>query len=90
MDDWFEEYAGALEERLGSPEPALHLPGHLKNPILILARVVARGTERKNAPLATYVAGRYVVARGAQGVDEATAVAEALEIAEAVTTTGKA
>ena len=89
MDDWFENYAGALEERLGASEPALHLPGQLKNPILILARIVARGTERKNAPLATYLVGRYVVARGAQGVDEAAAVAEALEIAEAMTPTGE-
>ncbi len=87
MDDWFEKYAEALEERLGSSESTLHLPGHLKNPILTLARIVARGTERKNAPLATYVAGRYVVARGAQGVDEAAAVAEVLEIAEAITPT---
>ena len=85
MDDWFEKYAGALEERLGSSEPAMHLPGHLKNPLLILARIVARGTERKNAPLAAYVAGRYVVARGAQGVGEAAAVAEVVEIAEAIT-----
>jgi len=63
----------------------MHLPGHLKNPLLILARIVARGTERKNAPLAAYVAGRYVVARGAQGVGEAAAVAEVVEIAEAIT-----
>ncbi|MGH2789761.1 MAG: DUF6457 domain-containing protein [Actinomycetota bacterium] len=90
MDDWFEKYAEALEKRLGSSELALHLPGHLKNPILILARIVARGTERKNAPLAAYVVGRYVVARGAQGVDEAAAVAEALEIAEAITPTVEA
>ena len=48
---------------------------------------MAHGTERKNTPLATYVAGRYVVARDAQGVDEATAVAEALKIAEAITPT---
>ena len=87
MDDWFEKYAEALEERLGSSEASLHLPGHLKNPILTLARIVAHGTERKNAPLATYVAGRYVVARDAQGVDEATAVTEALKIAEAITPT---
>ena len=89
MNSWFEKYAGALEQRLGSSEPALHLPGELKNPILTLARIVAHGTERKNAPLATYMAGRYVVARGAQGVDEAAAVAEALEIAEAITPTGE-
>lgn len=85
MDDWFEKYAEALEERLGSSEPSVHLTAHLTNPILTLARIVAHGTERKNAPLAAYVAGRYVVARGAQGVGEAAAVAEAIEIAEAIT-----
>ena len=87
MNDWFEKYAGALEERLGSAELAVHLSGELKNPILTLARIVAHGTERKNAPLAAYVAGRYVVARGAQGVDEAAAIAEAVEIAQAITPT---
>lgn len=87
MEDWFEKYAGALEERLGSSEPAVHLPGGLKTPILTLARIVAHGTERKNAPLAAYVAGRYVVARSAQGVDEAAAMGEALEIAQAITPT---
>jgi hypothetical protein len=84
MDDWFDMYAGALEERLGTSESA-HLSGSLKNPILSLARIVAHGTERKNAPLATFMAGRYVVARRAQGVNEAAAFAEALEIAEAIT-----
>ncbi|MGH2698513.1 MAG: DUF6457 domain-containing protein [Actinomycetota bacterium] len=88
MDDWFERYAAALEERLGSPEPAVHLRSELRNPVLTLARIVAHGTERKNAPLAAYVAGRYVAARSAQGRDEAGAVREALEIAEAITPTG--
>jgi Domain of unknown function (DUF6457) len=90
MSGWFDSYAGALEQRLGSSEPAVHLPDELKNPILTLARVVAHGTERKNAPLAAYVAGRYVGARCAQGVDEKTAMGEAVEIAEAVTPTEEA
>ena len=90
MSGWFDRYAGALEQRLGSSEPALYLPDELKNPILTLARVVAHGTERKNAPLAAYVAGRYVEARCAQGVDEQTAMGEAVEIAEAVTPTEEA
>jgi hypothetical protein len=85
MDDWFERYARALEERLGSSEPTVHLPSQLKTPILTLARIVAHGTERKNAPLAAYLAGRYVVARSAHGVDEAAAMGEVLEIAEAIT-----
>jgi hypothetical protein len=87
MNGWFEKYAEALEERLGSAEPAVHLTGEVKNPILTLARIVAHGTERKNAPLAAYVVGRYVEARCAQGVDEGAAVAEAVEIAEAITPT---
>lgn len=83
--DWFQEYAAALEERLGRSEPTVRLLRESKNPILDLARIVAHGTERKNAPLAAYVAGRYVAARAAQGVDEAAALAEALAAAEAIT-----
>jgi hypothetical protein len=90
MDDWFENYAAALEERLHSSEPAVHLPSALEKPILALARVVAHGTERKNAPLAAYVAGRYVVARSAQGVDEKAAMDEALEIARSIMPTKEA
>lgn len=90
MNGWFEKYAEALEERLGSSESAVHLPRELKNPILTLASIVAHGTERKNAPLAAYVAGRYVGARIAQGVDEAVAMSEAVEIAQAITPTKEA
>lgn len=83
--DWFEEYAAALEERLGGSDPHVHLTQEAKNPILDLARIVAHGTERKNAPLAAYVTGRFIAARGAQGADEAVALAEATAAAEAVT-----
>lgn len=85
MSDWFEEYAELLEARLGSPEPGVHLSRRATNPVLGLARLVAHGTERKNAPLAAFVAGRYVAARVGQGADEADAVAEALEIAKQIT-----
>ena len=44
--------------------------------MLHLARDVAHGSERKNAPLATFIAGRYVEARQAQGIDAETAVGE--------------
>jgi hypothetical protein len=84
MDDWFESYAQALEEKLGEEEPAVHLSKDVKNPLLNMARIVAHGTDRKNAPLAAYVAGRYVAARTRQGVDEAGALAEAFAAAEAV------
>ena len=49
--------------------------------LLRISREVAHGTERLNAPLSTYLAGRYVAARIADGADEATAVAE---VADAV------
>jgi uncharacterized protein DUF6457 len=84
VEDWLERYADALEERLGRTEEGVHLPRDARNPLLGLARVVAHGTERKNAPLATYIAGRYAVLRTAQGVDESRAVAEAVEIAESI------
>lgn len=44
--------------------------------LLRIAREVAHRTERLNAPLSTYVVGRYVAARVATGTDEATAIAE--------------
>ena len=46
--------------------------------LLRLARDVAHATERVNAPLSTYVAGRYVAARMAEGCAEADAVEEVL------------
>lgn len=88
VEDWLERYAEALEERLDRAERSVHLSRDAKNPLLGLARVVAHGTERKNAPLATYLAGRYAALREAQGVDESRAVAEALEVAEAITPAG--
>ncbi|HEX2701505.1 MAG TPA: DUF6457 domain-containing protein [Acidimicrobiales bacterium] len=50
MDDWLDRYAAALGL---SP-----LDGTEVDAILDLARVVAHGTERKNAPLAAWLAGR--------------------------------
>jgi hypothetical protein len=85
MEDWFDKYAAALEQALGRSAPDVHLQRHAKNPILLLARVVAHGTERKNAPLAAYVAGRYVAARAAEGVEEERALAEAVAAAESIT-----
>jgi hypothetical protein len=50
--------------------------------LLDLARTVAHGTERRYAPLSTYLAGRYVAGRVAQGVPVADALAEAAALAE--------
>lgn len=49
MDDWLDRYATAL----GVPP----LDDAEIDAILNLARVVAHGTERKNAPLAAWLAG---------------------------------
>ena len=50
MDDWLDRFADALHvPRLDPAEVEA---------VLDLARVVAHGTERRNAPLAAYLAGR--------------------------------
>ena len=50
MDDWLDHYAAAL----GVPP----LATQEVDAILDLAREVAHGTERRNAPLAAWLAGR--------------------------------
>ena len=65
MDDWLDRFADALAApRLGPAEV---------DAVLDLARVVAHGTERRNAPLAAYLAGR-----AGTGPAEAAAVARSL------------
>jgi Domain of unknown function (DUF6457) len=57
----------------------LSVPGmtlHTQAGVLALARDVAHATERKYAPLAAFVAGRFVEVRRSEGVDEATALRE--------------
>lgn len=81
MPAWTERFAELLSSRLepGSARAGLG-PDH-NNRILDLARIVAHATERKNAPLATFIAGRYSALREQQGADSATAIAEAAEVA---------
>jgi hypothetical protein len=84
MGDFLEDFAAALEEGLGKGSD-VHLSRELKNPLLNLARVVAHTTERKNAPLVTFIAGRYVEARRSQGGDDVSAIAEVADVAEKLT-----
>jgi len=49
--------------------------------LLDLARDVAHGTERRFAPLASYLAGKYVVARTRDGATVRQAVDEAVDVA---------
>jgi len=48
--------------------------------VLRLARDVAHATERQNAPLTTYIVGRYVELRSRVGVTERDALAEAAAV----------
>ena len=56
MDPWLDRFADALHVPRIDPGEA--------DALLDLARVVAHGTERKNAPLATYLAGRAAAGGG--------------------------
>lgn len=51
MDDWLDRLADALHVAPLSPQDV--------GTLLDLARLVAHGTERKNAPLAAYLIGRW-------------------------------
>ena len=50
--------------------------------VLDLARVVAHGSERRFAPLSTYLAGQFVAELVRTGVPPQEALAEAIAIAE--------
>ncbi|MFQ5947691.1 MAG: DUF6457 domain-containing protein [Acidimicrobiia bacterium] len=81
MTSWIESYAGALESGSGDDAPALLLSDEVAATVLDLARIVAHGTERSNAPLSTYAAGYFVGRRAAAGEHPAAALARAVEAA---------
>ena len=72
MTDWLDDYAAALGD------PSYAPTGPDKNRLLELARDVAHGTERKNAPLAAFIVGRYLATHEGASIDEAIAVARRL------------
>jgi hypothetical protein len=80
VDDWLGHFSTELATKLRNGEP-LAPSGPEKNRLLELARDVAHNSDRKNAPLAAFVVGRYVECRVEQGIDPGAAIAEALEIA---------
>ena len=80
MSDWIERYGEALEAGLDEAE-SFGLDAGLRAVILDLARDVAHGTERINAPLAAFLAGRFVEARLREGLDAASALTEATDAA---------
>jgi hypothetical protein len=79
-DDWLLAFAAALADLSGSPTGSgAGLSRSETGTLLRLAREVAHGVERRFAPLAAYLTGRFVAGRLQQGatVDEALAEAEA-------------
>jgi hypothetical protein len=74
MDDWIRRYA----QSLGMKQPA----EVDDTAILAFARDVAHATERKNAPLASFLAGYYVARREAGGASVSDALTDALAVAE--------
>ncbi len=73
--EWPRRYAMALGADLRSSDV---------DALLDLARQVAHGSERRFAPLSTFVAGRFVTARMAQGATAADALAEAIAVARSL------
>lgn len=76
MSDWVDRFAARLAK--GTDE-AVEVD---EDAILDLARVVAHGTERQNAPLAAFLAGQHVARREADGVSSPDALAEARRVAD--------
>lgn len=70
-----EEFLAALVDEL---EGDLDAPGASERTRLLeLARDVAHGSERKNAPLATFIAGMYVATREQAMAESLTEVVDA-------------
>jgi CubicO group peptidase (beta-lactamase class C family) len=75
--------ASSFPDRYAEALGALPLGEAEIDAVLDLARTVAHATERRYAPLSTYLAGRYVAERAAAGVPLADALAEAVALAQA-------
>ena len=61
---------------------AMALDDEQVDAVLRLARDVAHGSERRHAPLATFLAGQFVAARVGAGSTASAALDEALALAE--------
>ena len=81
--DWAQKYADALA--LVSGQELAMTEGDAAA-VLHLARLVAHGTERKNAPLAAFLAGMFVVSTSRTGASVSDALQQAVRVAEGLTT----
>lgn len=79
---WCQRLAAELARSAGLAEEPFG--PDLRAALLRLARDVAHGTERRNAPLATFIAGRHVEARLRQGIEPGTALTEVSRAAAAL------
>jgi hypothetical protein len=74
---WTNEYAQALTS---AADKEISIPD--EESVLDFTRRVAHGSERKNAPLATFLAGWYVGTRVAAGIDPEAAWQEAAQLGD--------
>jgi hypothetical protein len=74
---WTNDYAQALSGAAGND---ISIPD--EDSLLDFTRRVAHGSERKNAPLATFLAGWYVASRVAAGIEPDTAWQEAARLGD--------
>ncbi|CAN5748805.1 hypothetical protein BH23ACT12_BH23ACT12_14370 [soil metagenome] len=83
MQDWLTDYSAALALELPGQAVDLAPSGDLSDDLLELARIIAQGTGQKtNAPLSTFMVGRFAGRLAESGVTPEAAVALATEIAE--------
>ena len=82
MDGWLARYASALAQGLMESDAQIDLGEGGEEQVLGLAGKVAHGSERRNAPLATFLAGCYVALRVSEGAEAAKALEEAVRVAQ--------
>ena len=75
--DWCERFAASLS---GAGVPSPVTTAAIQALLLRMAGDIAHSTERKNAPVAAFIAGQYVEARRSQGVAAEAALDEAAEV----------
>lgn len=85
-DNWLDRYGKELVGTSDALFGPLEINSKEVDLLLEIAKVVAHGTERKNAPLATYLVGRYVASRKIQdnSVSIEAVIVEALRLAESM------
>ena len=80
-----EEFPHRYAEALGALEPSTGgISPEEVGVMLRLSREVAHRSERRWAPVASYLVGRYVESRVRAGADPATALGEAFAVAESL------